>query len=109
MSNRSKELTGHYLQYFNLFSARQTFLRWERALGWIFSPDFCLSFSDLAWTPLDLVSLITEHIPIKQEMVFWKALLVLPSDDEYSKDDPNRYIEELVAGSLSQRGQTSFI
>ncbi|OWK50571.1 Germinal-center associated nuclear protein [Lonchura striata] len=48
--------------------------------------------SDLAWTPLDLVSLITEHIPVQQEQVFWKVLLVLPSDDEYSKDDPNRIL-----------------
>uniref|UniRef100_A0A8C3PMJ8 Germinal-center associated nuclear protein n=1 Tax=Calidris pygmaea TaxID=425635 RepID=A0A8C3PMJ8_9CHAR len=38
--------------------------------------------SDLAWTPLDLVSLITEHIPVQQEQVFWKVLLVLPNDDE---------------------------
>ncbi|XP_053803397.1 germinal-center associated nuclear protein isoform X3 [Vidua chalybeata] len=48
--------------------------------------------SDLAWTPLDLVSLIMERIPVQQEQVFWKALLVLPSDDEYSKDDPNRIL-----------------
>uniref|UniRef100_A0A8C5IV17 Germinal-center associated nuclear protein n=1 Tax=Junco hyemalis TaxID=40217 RepID=A0A8C5IV17_JUNHY len=48
--------------------------------------------SDLAWTPLDLVSLIAEHIPVQQEQVFWKALLVLPSDDEYCKDDPNRIL-----------------
>ncbi|NXF74096.1 GANP protein, partial [Sclerurus mexicanus] len=45
--------------------------------------------SGLAWTPLDLISLITEHIPVQQEQVFWKVLLVLPSDDEYAKDDPN--------------------
>ncbi|XP_071418144.1 germinal-center associated nuclear protein isoform X2 [Pithys albifrons albifrons] len=48
--------------------------------------------SDLAWTPLDLVSLITEHIPVQQEQVFWKVLLVLPSDDEYAKDDPSRIL-----------------
>ncbi|XP_032548670.1 germinal-center associated nuclear protein isoform X1 [Chiroxiphia lanceolata] len=48
--------------------------------------------SGLAWTPLDLVSLITEHIPLQQEHVFWKVLLVLPSDDEYAKDDPNRIL-----------------
>uniref|UniRef100_A0A803VB07 Germinal-center associated nuclear protein n=1 Tax=Ficedula albicollis TaxID=59894 RepID=A0A803VB07_FICAL len=54
---------------------------------------FCQQLvSDLAWTPLDLISLITEHIPVQQEQVFWKALLVLPSDDEYSKDDPNRIL-----------------
>ncbi|KAM6307478.1 germinal-center associated nuclear protein [Aegotheles albertisi] len=46
--------------------------------------------SDLAWTPLDLVSLITENIPVQQEHVFWKLLLVLPNDDEYAEDDPNR-------------------
>ncbi|XP_009951232.1 PREDICTED: germinal-center associated nuclear protein, partial [Leptosomus discolor] len=48
--------------------------------------------SDFAWTPLDLVSLITEHIPIQQGQVFWKVLLVLPSDDEYGEDDPNRVL-----------------
>ncbi|OPJ90239.1 germinal-center associated nuclear protein [Patagioenas fasciata monilis] len=48
--------------------------------------------SDLAWTPLDLVSLITEHIPVQQEHVFWKVLLVLPNDDEYAEDDPNRIL-----------------
>ncbi|XP_064308297.1 germinal-center associated nuclear protein [Phalacrocorax carbo] len=48
--------------------------------------------SDLAWTPLDLVSLITEHIPVQQEQFFWKVLLVLPNDDEYAKDDPNRVL-----------------
>ncbi|XP_030309809.1 germinal-center associated nuclear protein [Calypte anna] len=48
--------------------------------------------SDLAWTPLDLVSLITENLPVQQEQFFWKVLLVLPSDDEYAEDDPNRVL-----------------
>ncbi|XP_010172995.1 germinal-center associated nuclear protein-like, partial [Antrostomus carolinensis] len=47
---------------------------------------------DLAWTPLDLVSLITEHIPVQREQVFWKVLLVLPDDDEFAEDDPNRML-----------------
>uniref|UniRef100_A0A8B9TXV1 Germinal-center associated nuclear protein n=1 Tax=Anas platyrhynchos TaxID=8839 RepID=A0A8B9TXV1_ANAPL len=42
--------------------------------------------SDLAWTPLDLTSLITEHIPFQQDQVFWKVLLVLPSDEYLLKD-----------------------
>ncbi|XP_048808587.1 germinal-center associated nuclear protein [Lagopus muta] len=50
--------------------------------------------SDLAWTPLDLASLIAEHIPIKQDQVFWKVLLVLPNDDDYAEDDPNRILTE---------------
>ncbi|XP_040417691.1 germinal-center associated nuclear protein isoform X4 [Cygnus olor] len=52
---------------------------------------FCLSLSDLAWTPLDLTSLITEHIPFQQEQIFWKVLLVLPND-EYAEDDLNRVL-----------------
>ncbi|XP_010191297.1 PREDICTED: LOW QUALITY PROTEIN: germinal-center associated nuclear protein-like, partial [Mesitornis unicolor] len=48
--------------------------------------------SDLAWTPLDLVSLIGEHIPLQQEQVFWKVLLVLPNDDEYAENDPNKIL-----------------
>ncbi|XP_074766483.1 germinal-center associated nuclear protein isoform X2 [Athene noctua] len=48
--------------------------------------------SDFAWIPLDLVSLITEHAPVQQEQVFWKVLLVLPNDDEYVEDDPNRVL-----------------
>ncbi|XP_040417689.1 germinal-center associated nuclear protein isoform X2 [Cygnus olor] len=47
--------------------------------------------SDLAWTPLDLTSLITEHIPFQQEQIFWKVLLVLPND-EYAEDDLNRVL-----------------
>uniref|UniRef100_A0A8C2TPU7 Germinal-center associated nuclear protein n=1 Tax=Coturnix japonica TaxID=93934 RepID=A0A8C2TPU7_COTJA len=46
--------------------------------------------SDLAWTPLDLASLVAEHIPVQQEQVFWKVLLVLPNDDEYAEDDSSR-------------------
>uniref|UniRef100_A0A663M8P2 Germinal-center associated nuclear protein n=1 Tax=Athene cunicularia TaxID=194338 RepID=A0A663M8P2_ATHCN len=48
--------------------------------------------SEFAWIPLDLVSLITEHTPVQQEQVFWKVLLVLPNDDEYVEDDPNRVL-----------------
>ncbi|NWU96975.1 GANP protein, partial [Upupa epops] len=48
--------------------------------------------SDLAWIPLDLVSLITEHIPVQQEQIFWKVLLVLPSDDGYTENDPNKVL-----------------
>ncbi|NXN07993.1 GANP protein, partial [Indicator maculatus] len=48
--------------------------------------------SDLAWTPLDLVSLITEHIPVQQEQVFWKVLLILPDDEEYAEGDPSRVL-----------------
>ncbi|XP_052647772.1 germinal-center associated nuclear protein isoform X1 [Harpia harpyja] len=57
--------------------------------------------SDLAWTPLDLVSLITEHIPVQQEQVFWKVLLVLPNDDEYAEDDPNRVLVDWLKAKFT--------
>uniref|UniRef100_A0A8B9CFX1 Germinal-center associated nuclear protein n=1 Tax=Anser brachyrhynchus TaxID=132585 RepID=A0A8B9CFX1_9AVES len=47
--------------------------------------------SNLSWTPLDLTSLIIEHIPFQQERIFWKVLLVLPND-EYAEDDLNRVL-----------------
>ncbi|NXT48335.1 GANP protein, partial [Pluvianellus socialis] len=59
--------------------------------------------SDLAWTPLDLVSLITEHIPVQQEQVFWKVLLILPNDDEYAEDDPNRQVNEVLVDWLKAK------
>ncbi|NXQ91928.1 GANP protein, partial [Nyctibius grandis] len=67
--------------------------------------------SDLAWTPLDLVTLITEHIPVQQERVFWKVLLVLPSDDEHVEDDPNRvlvdWLKAKFMGDKSWKKNTS--
>ncbi|KFO86219.1 Germinal-center associated nuclear protein, partial [Buceros rhinoceros silvestris] len=56
--------------------------------------------SDLAWTPLDLVSLIAEHIPVHREQVFWKVLLVLPNGDEYAEDDPNRVLVDWLKAKL---------
>ncbi|NXT03027.1 GANP protein, partial [Jacana jacana] len=67
--------------------------------------------SDLAWTPLDLVSLITEHIPVQQEQVFWKVLLVLPNDDECAEGDPSRvlmdWLKAKFMGDKSWKKNTS--
>ncbi|NWH66049.1 GANP protein, partial [Geococcyx californianus] len=67
--------------------------------------------SDLAWTPLDLVALITERIPVQQEQVFWKVLLVLPSDEEYAPDDPSRVLMDWLKvkfmGDKSWKNNTS--
>ncbi|XP_067404919.1 germinal-center associated nuclear protein isoform X2 [Emydura macquarii macquarii] len=49
---------------------------------------------DAAWTPLDLPSLIIEHIPIQQEQVFWKVLLVLPSYEGCPAGDPCRVLAD---------------
>lgn len=44
----------------------------------------CLSvaLSESVWVPLDLPALVTEHVPDPPDRVFWKAVLLLPSDDE---------------------------
>ncbi|XP_008944048.1 PREDICTED: germinal-center associated nuclear protein-like, partial [Merops nubicus] len=67
--------------------------------------------SDLAWTPLDLVSLITEHTPLQQEQVFWKVLLVLPNDAEYAEEDPSRvlvdWLKAKFMGEKSWKKNTS--
>uniref|UniRef100_A0A8C6XJN1 Germinal-center associated nuclear protein n=1 Tax=Naja naja TaxID=35670 RepID=A0A8C6XJN1_NAJNA len=47
-----------------------------------------------AWSPLDLPPLIAENIPMQQEKIFWKALLVLPSYDDYPAEDPSRILME---------------
>ncbi|XP_060639562.2 germinal-center associated nuclear protein [Anolis sagrei] len=49
---------------------------------------------DTVWTPLDLPSLVAENIPVQQEKVFWKALLVLPSYEEYPAKDPSRILAD---------------
>ncbi|XP_039735713.1 germinal-center associated nuclear protein isoform X2 [Pteropus medius] len=49
--------------------------------------------SDAAWAPLDLPSLVAEHLPGGRERVFWKLVLVLPADgEEQSPGRPGRIL-----------------
>ncbi|XP_076975364.1 germinal-center associated nuclear protein [Tamandua tetradactyla] len=48
--------------------------------------------SDAAWAPLDLPSLVAEHLPGWQECVFWKLVLVLPDGEEQSPGSPGRIL-----------------
>ncbi|XP_036204202.1 germinal-center associated nuclear protein isoform X3 [Myotis myotis] len=41
--------------------------------------------SDAAWAPLDLPSLVAEHLPGSREHAFWKLVLVLPN---YGEEQP---------------------
>ncbi|KAM8856581.1 germinal-center associated nuclear protein [Spinachia spinachia] len=38
--------------------------------------------SERVWEPLDLPTLVTENIPNPHDRIFWKAVLLLPSDHE---------------------------
>nr|XP_014715316.2 germinal-center associated nuclear protein isoform X2 [Equus asinus] len=49
--------------------------------------------SDAAWAPLDLPSLVAEHLPGRQERVFWKLVLVLPDGEEQFPGSPGRILE----------------
>ncbi|XP_055975521.1 germinal-center associated nuclear protein [Sorex fumeus] len=40
--------------------------------------------SDAAWAPLDLPSLVAEHLSREQESVFWKLVLMLPGEEQCS-------------------------
>ncbi|XP_047573634.1 germinal-center associated nuclear protein isoform X3 [Lutra lutra] len=48
--------------------------------------------SDAAWVPLDLPSLVAEHLPGRRERVFWKLVLVLPDGEEQSPGNPGRIL-----------------
>ncbi|MBZ3873021.1 Germinal-center associated nuclear protein [Sciurus carolinensis] len=48
--------------------------------------------SHAAWAPLDLLSLVTEHLPERRERVFWKLVLVLPDGEEQSPGSPGRIL-----------------
>nr|XP_058152360.1 germinal-center associated nuclear protein isoform X1 [Dasypus novemcinctus] len=48
--------------------------------------------SDAAWAPLDLPSLVAEHLPQAQDCVFWKLVLVLPDGEEQPPGSPGRVL-----------------
>ncbi|XP_062972149.1 germinal-center associated nuclear protein [Elgaria multicarinata webbii] len=68
---------------------------------------------DAVWTPLDLPSLVAENIPIQQENIFWKVLLVLPSHEEYRSEDPTRILADWLKAKFiidkNVKGTTSVV
>lgn len=50
--------------------------------------------SEAVWAPLDLPSLVAEHLPGRQETVFWKLVLVLPDGEEQPSDSPSRVLAD---------------
>ncbi|RVE58447.1 hypothetical protein OJAV_G00209450 [Oryzias javanicus] len=53
-----------------------------------------------AWAPLDLVSLVTENIPDAHDRIFWKALLLLPSDHESAASVANGVLSDWLEVKL---------
>uniref|UniRef100_H2MJD5 Germinal-center associated nuclear protein n=1 Tax=Oryzias latipes TaxID=8090 RepID=H2MJD5_ORYLA len=58
------------------------------------------------WAPLDLVSLVTENIPIAHDRIFWKALLLLPSDQESAASMANRVLSDWLEAKLGGEQQS---
>ncbi|XP_004632031.1 germinal-center associated nuclear protein [Octodon degus] len=50
--------------------------------------------SNAAWAPLDLPSLVAEHLPLSQEHEFWKLVLVLPDGEEQFPGSPGRILAD---------------
>ncbi|KAK5861477.1 hypothetical protein PBY51_022871 [Eleginops maclovinus] len=53
------------------------------------------------WAPLDLPALVTENIPDPPERVFWKAVLLLPSDHDSETSLADRILSDWLEVKLS--------
>ncbi|XP_064135664.1 germinal-center associated nuclear protein isoform X1 [Loxodonta africana] len=49
---------------------------------------------DAVWAPLDLPTLVAEHLPGWREHMFWKLVLVLPDGEELSPGSPSRTLAD---------------
>ncbi|XP_054842961.1 germinal-center associated nuclear protein [Eublepharis macularius] len=56
---------------------------------------------DAVWTPLDLPSLVAENIPMQEEKIFWKVLLVLPTYEEFPVEDPSRILADWLKAKFT--------
>ncbi|XP_073502867.1 germinal-center associated nuclear protein [Phyllobates terribilis] len=57
---------------------------------------------DAAWTPLELPSLIVEHLPTWKQCIFWKVVIALPEVNGH--DDPTNALSEWLKAKFSFAG-----
>ncbi|XP_023147479.2 germinal-center associated nuclear protein [Amphiprion ocellaris] len=55
---------------------------------------------ETAWAPLDLPALVTENIPNPPDRIFWKAILLLPSDHESVASVADRILSDWLEVKL---------
>nr|XP_057902994.1 germinal-center associated nuclear protein [Doryrhamphus excisus] len=55
---------------------------------------------ELVWAPLDLPTLVTENLPNAPDRIFWKAVVLLPSDDEDVANPANRILSDWLQVKL---------
>ncbi|XP_042351006.1 germinal-center associated nuclear protein [Plectropomus leopardus] len=64
---------------------------------------------EAVWAPLDLPALVTESIPDPPEQIFWKAVLLLPSDHESVASLADRvlsdWLEVKLGGNMGSEGR----
>lgn len=65
-----------------------------------------LLLEESSWSPLDLPTLVTENIPDPPEKIFWKALLLLPSDHETGASVADRILSDWLEGKLSGESES---
>uniref|UniRef100_A0A8C6NZW1 Germinal-center associated nuclear protein n=2 Tax=Nothobranchius furzeri TaxID=105023 RepID=A0A8C6NZW1_NOTFU len=59
---------------------------------------------EAVWEPLDLPALVTENIPNPPDRIFWKALVLLPSDDESVASLADRVLSDWMEVKLGGDG-----
>uniref|UniRef100_A0A8C6RUG5 Minichromosome maintenance complex component 3 associated protein n=1 Tax=Nannospalax galili TaxID=1026970 RepID=A0A8C6RUG5_NANGA len=66
-----------------------------------------LLLSNAAWAPLDLPSFVAEHLPVKNDRIFWKLVLVLPDEEEQTRGSPGRILANWL--KVKFRGDDSLV
>ncbi|XP_039612418.1 germinal-center associated nuclear protein [Polypterus senegalus] len=57
--------------------------------------------SEASWTPLDLPALIVGSMLDYQELIFWKAIILLPSIEDCQKNITNRILSDWLKSKFS--------
>ncbi|CAN9497974.1 unnamed protein product [Ophioblennius macclurei] len=62
---------------------------------------------ETVWAPLHLPALLTQHIPEPAERIFWKAVLLLPSDHESVASLADRILSDWLEVKFGGGGRSS--
>lgn len=54
---------------------------------------FCVCISEAVWAPLNLPALVTENFSSPPDRIFWKAILLLPSDHDSVSNMEDRWAD----------------
>lgn len=61
---------------------------------------FCVCISEAVWAPLNLPALVTENLSNPPDRIFWKAILLLPSDHDSVSNLEDRWADKQMFDDL---------